>query len=177
VKRLLAICTLVAVLFCAPLAAFCGENGFSLGYGFAAFNKGKSTGKLEGGKNYNFMQAVYVYERPFSSKELALLAEPFAAYVNKPNSGADVGFGLGIKYYPHRTDKGGFYMMAGPGLAYTSIGFQEQGTHLLFILQGGVGYRYKNLFIENRFRHYSNGGTASPNWSVNSNIVSLGTYF
>ncbi len=62
-------------------------------------------------------------------------------------------------------------------MAYTSIGFKEQGTHLLFILQGGVGYRYKSFFVEDRVRHYSNGGTARPNWSVNSNILSIGTNF
>ena len=176
-KVFLIVCILVIVLFAAPFEGLCGENGFSLGYGFAAFNNQRATGEVEGKKHYNFIQAVYVYERPFSTKELALLVEPYAAYVNKPNSGADAGLGLGIKYYPARTDKGGFYMMAGTGMAYTSIGFQEQGTHLLFILLGGLGYRYKNLFIEDRFRHYSNGGTASPNWSVNANIISLGTYF
>lgn len=176
-KTFLVICVLLVSLLAVLPDGVCGENGFSFGAGFGAFNNGKSLGKLEGGKSYNFIQAVYVYEKPFSTKELALLAEPFVSYVNKPDSGVDVGLGLGLKYYPCRTDKSGFYLMAGTGMAYTSIGFQEQGTHLLFILQGGLGYRYKNYFVEDRFRHYSNGGTASPNWSINANIISLGTYF
>ncbi|MGD0231408.1 MAG: acyloxyacyl hydrolase [Syntrophorhabdales bacterium] len=170
-------CLLLIVLLGVPVDGSCGENGFSLGYGFAAYNEGRSGGKIEGGKPYNFVQAVYVYEKPFSSKELALLVEPFTAYVNQPNTGVDLGVGLGLKYYPLRTEKGGFYLTAGTGMAYTSIGFQEQGTHLLFILQGGIGYRYGNLFVEDRFRHYSNGGTASPNWSINANIISIGTHF
>jgi hypothetical protein len=154
---------------------WCAEHWFSLGYGIGAFNKDRSFGKVEGDRRYSFIQATYIYEKPLSAKELAFLFEPFAAYVAKPTDGADVGFDLGLKYYPFRTDHGGFYLTGGPGLAYTTVGFKEQGTHLLFILQGGVGYRYKSFFIEDRVRHYSNGGTASPNWSVNSNILSVGT--
>jgi hypothetical protein len=90
----------------------CGENGFSLGYGFAAFNQGRSGGKIEGGKDYNFVQATYLFEKPFSWKELALLVEPFSSYVTNPTSGVDLGVGVGLKYYPARTDKGGIYFMA-----------------------------------------------------------------
>jgi len=170
-------CTLLMVLCAGPARGLCEDYGLSLGYGFAALNKDRSTGKVEGGKSYSFIQAVFLYEKPLSQKELALVVEPFASYVDKPNSGTDVGFDLGLKYYPFRTQKGGLYLTAGPGMAYTSVGFQEQGTHLLFMLQGGIGYRYKNLFIEDRFRNYSNWGTASPNSSINANIITLGTYF
>jgi hypothetical protein len=174
-KKLLLFCFVSAVLLVGPVSGWSADHGFSLGYGIAAFNKERSFGKLEGNRSYSFIQATYIYEKPFSAKELAFLFEPFAAYVAKPTDGLDVGLDLGLKYYPFRTDHGGFYMTAGPGMAYTTVGFKEQGTHLLFILQGGVGYRYKSFFIEDRVRHYSNGGTASPNWSVNSNILSLGT--
>jgi hypothetical protein len=176
-KRAFSVSTVLAILLLAPLAAFCGDQGVSVGYGMAAFNMQRSFGHLEGGKPYGFIQTTYVFERPFSTKELALLLEPFGAYVTKPTEGFDLGFDLGLKYYPWRNDTGGFYMTAGPGLAYTTIGFQEQGTHLLFVLQGGIGYRYNNFFIEDRERHYSNGGTARPNWSVNANILSIGTMF
>jgi hypothetical protein len=171
------ILALATVLFLAPSMAFCGDHGPSLGYGFGFFNKGKPTGKVEGDRPYNFIQAVYVYEQPLSIKELAFLAEPFSAYVNQPDTGFDLGLTLGLKYYPLLRETGGLYLTAGPGMAYTTIGFKEQGTHLLFILQGGVGYKYKNFFVEDRFRHYSNGGTARPNWSVNANIFSIGGNF
>jgi hypothetical protein len=176
-KRGFLVYTAFAILFFMPLAAFSADQGVSVGYGIGAFNMQRSFGHVEGGQPYSFIQTTYIYEKPFSTKELALLFEPFGAYVAKPTDGADVGFDLGLKYYPWRSDKGGFYMTGGPGMAYTSIGFQEQGTHLLFILQGGIGYRYNNFFIEDRARHYSNGGTARPNWSVNSNILSIGTMF
>ena len=174
-RRGLLFCVVAVVLLTGTMNAWCADQGFSLGYGIAAFNKDRSFGKLDGNKPYNFIQATYIYEKPLSAKELAFLIEPFAAYVARPTNGVDVGLDMGLKYYPFSTDQRGFYMTAGPGIAYTSVGFQEQGTHLLFILQGGVGYRYKSLFVEDRVRHYSNGGTAAPNWSVNSNILSVGT--
>ena len=125
-------CLLVAALLAFAGVGLCGESGFSLGYGFAAFNQGKSTGKVEGGKSYNFVQATYVYEKPFSWKELALLVEPFGSYVANPATGADLGVGLGLKYYPFKasTNYGGLYLTGGSGMAYSTIGFQEQGTHL-----------------------------------------------
>jgi len=168
----------VMVLLCAgPVRGLCQDYGVSLGYGFAAFNKDNSTGKIQGGKSYSFIQATFLYEKPLSPRELALVVEPFASYVDKPSSGAEGGFDLGLKYYPFQTQKGGLYLTAGPGMAYSSVGFQDQGTNLLFVIQGGIGYRYKNLFIEDRFRNYSNWGTASPNGSINANIITLGTYF
>jgi len=174
-KKAFSVSIVLTVLLLAPLTALCGDQGLSLGYGIAAFNMQRSFGHLEGGKPYGFIQTTYIFERPFSTKELALLAEPFGDYVLQPTSGFDLGFDLGLKYYPWRTDTGGFYMTAGPGIAYSTIGFEEQGTHLLFVLQGGIGYRYNNFFIEDRARHFSNGGTARPNWSVNANILSIGT--
>lgn len=44
-------------------------------------------------------------------------------------------------------------------------------------MEGGIGYRYARFFIENRFRHYSNGGTTSPNRSVDADVLSVGVYF
>jgi hypothetical protein len=167
----------VMVCFLASVKTTQAEQGFSIGYGLAAFMDGKHAGKVAGGNYYDFIRATYLYEKPFTGEKLALAIEPFASYVSRPADGADAGLTLGLKYYPYRTGKGGFYFTGGPGIAYTTIGFKEQGTHLLFIVQGGFGYRYKNLFIENRISHWSNAHTASPNWSVNSNILAIGTNF
>jgi hypothetical protein len=167
---LLITCLLANVVFSA-------DNGFSLGYGIGAFNQGRSGGKVEGGGSYNFLQGLYAHERPLSAKEWAFVTEPFGAYIIKPNPGFDLGLDIGLRYYPILGENGGFYLTAGPGISYTTIGFKEQGTHLLFILEGGVGYKYKNFYMENRMRHYSNGGTARPNWSVNANILSIGALF
>jgi hypothetical protein len=153
-----------------------GEQGLSLGYGFAALNKNSSTGKVEGGKEYDFLQLAYLHESPYW-KKASFVVEPFAACINRPESGIDMGFDLLLRWYPSDRTRRGLYFDVGAGAAYTSISFKEQGTHLVGILVGGVGLRYRTFFIEDHFRHYSNGRTAYPNRSVNANIISVGMYF
>jgi hypothetical protein len=173
---LIALLSVVCVAI--PIAGPAFDQGISLGYGLAAFNNQKHLGRIEGGREYDFFQVNYLLERPFRDfRPLAVFVEPFAAYVNRPYDGVDMGFYTGLKYRFLNTGKSSFFFTAGTGLAYTTTGFKEQGTHLNFTLEGGVGYRYERFFIENRFRHYSNGGTASPNWSVNANVLSVGVYF
>jgi hypothetical protein len=177
VKRKLGIYMGLTILFLTSATVLHAEQALSLGYGMALYNTEKHLGRLEGGNYYDFIRGAYLYERPLLEKRLSLAIEPFGSYVNRPASGAEGGLGVGLMYYPFRRGDDGFFISGGPGLAYTSIHFQEQGTHLLFIVQGGFGYRYKNFFVENRIRHYSNASTARPNWSVNSNILSIGFYY
>ena len=152
------------------------ENGVSIGYGFGAWN-GNGIGHIEQKKSYDYGTGSYFYEKPLTSA-LAFMIEPFVGSVSRPVAGADVGFSMYIKaYLPKLSPENRFYFTAGPRAAYTSVKFMEQGTHGLFVLQGGVGYRRGRLFIENRFHHYSNGGLATPNRSVNSNLVVIGCYF
>jgi hypothetical protein len=82
-----------------------------------------------------------------------------------------------FRYYPFIERRGGLFLDIGAGAAYTSVAFHEQRTHLLGILIGGIGFRYNNFFVTDRLKHYSNGGTAAPNRSVNSNVISVGMYF
>lgn len=157
-------------------AACSAEHAVAVGYGFGVLNTNKRTARIEGGRNYDYFQASYLYERPCRYPNTTVLLEPFAAYVNRPNDGADIGFTVGIKWYPFTSGRG-LYFSPQAGMAYTTIKFEEQGTHLLFVLQGALGFRYGNFFVEDRFKHYSNGHTASPNRSVHSNIVVVGMYF
>jgi hypothetical protein len=159
-----------------PPAAVRAEHAATVGYGFGFLNPNKRTLHIEGGRLYDFFQATYLYERPCHYPKVAILFEPFVAYINRPTDGVDFGFNSGIKWYPFNPAQG-LYLSPQVGMAYTTIGFKEQGTHLLFILQAAVGYRHGNLFVENRFKHYSNGRTASPNRSVHSNIIAVGMYF
>lgn len=152
------------------------EHAIAAGYGFGFLNVHKRTLHIEGERKYDFFQASYLYERPCHYPKVALVLEPFAAYINRPNDGMDVGLNAGIKWYPFGPGNG-FYISPQTGLAYTTIKFKEQGTHLLFVLQATFGYRYKDFFIEDRFKHYSNGHTADPNRSVHANIVVVGMYF
>jgi hypothetical protein len=156
--------------------SYAGEQGLSVGYGFAAFNKNTDTGEIERERTYNFLQLTYFYENPYW-RRASVLVEPFAAYINRPESGVDVGFDLLMRWYPFERTRGALYFDAGAGVAYTSIALREQGTRVMGILVAGIGLRYKTFFIEDRFRHYSNGATAYPNRSVNANVLSVGMYF
>ncbi len=164
----------VALLFLS-LPVWAAENNLSVGYGFALWSQQHSLGRIEEG-NYNFFQAAYSYEMPLSQKWLVQVG-PYLSYVMNPTDGIDVGVNLGLKVYPFTTDRSGFFFTAGTGGAYSTIKYAEQAAHEFFILQGSIGYRYKNYFIEDRYRHYSNAGLSSPNRSINANIISVGMYF
>ena len=174
-KRSLQSFLMIAVLLGLSHPLLASENALSVGYGFAMFSSGHRIGRISEG-TYNFVQAAYSYERPLSQKWL-IEAGPFLAYDMNPTDGVDVGVNLGVKVYPFNSDHSGFFFTMGTGGAYSTIAFHEQGKHAFFILQGSIGYRYKNFFIEDRYRHYSNGGTAWPNQSINANIINIGMYF
>jgi hypothetical protein len=153
---------------------FAQDNGVSIGYGFGALNRGMKGIQIRDG-NYDYIQLTYLHEKPFY-KRINYLIEPHIAYINRPSNGIDIGFSLSLKGYLNE-DKKGFFGTVGVGTIYTTLGYSGQGTHLLGILQGGIGYKWKNYFIENRFKHYSNAGTAYPNRSINSNMISFGIIF
>lgn len=148
----------------------------SAGYGFGFLNVDEEIGKVEHHQNYNFVHFAYFHEFHLI-KDLFFHVEPYLAYINQPDNGVDAGVNLLLKYYVANFGKGSLFVDLGSGGAYTSIAFKGQGTHGLFILQGGIGLKWRNFFIENRFRHYSNAGLTYPNHSVNSNIISMGIYF
>jgi hypothetical protein len=158
-----------------PVSVSAQSHSVSVGYGFGVFSDGRITGHIEEGR-YDFLNFAYQYERSLS-QVLGLVIEPFASYTIKPKDGVDVGVTLSLKYKFHTKESNGFFLTFGGGSAYTSINFKEQGTHLLFIIQAGVGYKWKNYFIDSRFKHYSNADTAHPNRSINSNIVMVGMVF
>jgi len=158
-----------------PLVCSPAEHAFSVGYGFGIWNRGSigEAGKLP----YDYVTFSYLYEKNITHR-LAFVLEPFCNVINSPRSGIDVGLIGHLKtYLPELGPQERFYLAAGAGTAYTSMKFSGQGTHGLFVLQGTIGYRHGNFFVEDRFHHYSNGGLAAPNRSVNSNMVKIGYYF
>jgi len=174
-KRFLQSFLMIAALLALSHPVWGSENNFSVGYGFALLSQGHGFGRIEEG-SYNFVQAAYSHEMPLSQKWL-VEAGPFLSYVIDPTEGIDVGVNLGVKVYPFNPDRSGFFFTMGTGAAYSTIKYSEQGKHEFFILQGSIGYRYKSFFIEDRYRHYSNGGLSSPNRSINANIINIGMYF
>jgi hypothetical protein len=162
-------------LFALPLTCYAQNNGASVGYGFGFLNIHERIGKVERHQNYNFVPFAYFHEFHLI-KDLFFHVEPYLAYINQPNNGVDVGLNLLLRYYVN-FEKSSLFVDLGSGGAYTSIAFKGQNTHGLFILQGGIGYKWKKFFIEDRFRHYSNASLSYPNHSVNANIISIGMYF
>jgi|GEM_PF-282102 len=160
-----------------PLFGHAQNNNISVGYGFGAFNGNQGIGKLRGTNGYyDFFQLAYSREKSLSSRT-NLLLEPFLAYVNRPTDGLDLGMTVGLRFYLNKDTKKGLFGTLAMGASYTTIGFVEQDTHLLFMLQGGIGYKWNKYFVENRFRHYSNGSLTSPNRAINANIINIGISF
>ena len=159
-----------------PCAVRADQQILSVGYGIGVLNNTRQVGHLWGNDYYDFGQVAYGYEKTLSGK-FNLLLEPYVAYVNRPETGLDLGFTVNGRYYFGQTNHRGFFGTFGGGGAYTTIGFQEQGTHGLFVLHGGLGYKWERLLVEARFRHYSNAGLAHPNRSVDAAIVSVGCAF
>ena len=175
-KKIAAVLLYACCLATLASPAFAEQN-LSVGYGFGLFNQiHGSSNKVEGDNYYTLLQVLYGYEVPMTSW-FSLLAEPYAAYVFQPSGGVELGLHLSGKVYPYSSGASRLYFLLGTGGMYTSVDFEEQPGHYLFILHAAVGFQYKNFFLEDRFRHLSNGGTRSPNHSVHVNIVSIGMVF
>ncbi len=159
-----------------PHPVLADQQAISIGYGLATLNPSSDLGHLEEGDYYDFAQITYTYEKLLSGK-FNLVLEPFVGIVNRPTSGLDIGIAIGGRYYFGQRNYRGFFATVSAGGAYTTVNFEEQGTHGLFILQGGIGYKWEKLFVESKFRHYSNGGLSSPNKSINATIVGMGFTF
>lgn len=152
------------------------ENAVSLGYGFGLWN-GSGFGQLEEGQSYDFAVFSYLNEKPLF-KCISVILEPFVKVVNRPVSGIDLGFSFSARsYLPDLSPGNRFYLTVGAGAVYTSLNFQEQETHGLFVLLGGIGYRRDRIFVETQFHHYSSGGLGKPNRSINSGLLRAGWYF
>ncbi len=158
-----------------PAVASGQQNAFSFGYGFGFLNPNQHAGKIEGDRPYNFFQLAYAREIHLV-KKFFLVLEPFIAYDQQP-AGLDFGFTVLFRYRVPFPRENSLFLDVGGGGAYTTVDFREQGTHAVFNLQAGIGWKWKRFFIEDRFRHYSNGGLVSPNHSVHANIIAMGIHF
>ncbi len=171
-KRAVVLLFIVAL----PLTCYGQNDGLSVGGGFGFLNGDQPLGKIGGKRDYYFGQISYFHEFHLY-KNGFLHLEPFLAYTNQPNDGIDAGLNVLLRYYLPVSAKSSFFLDFGSGAAYTSIRFKEQGTHWLTMVQGGIGFKWKNFFIVDRLRHYSNAGLASPNRQVNANVISIGFFF
>lgn len=169
--------TVMVLFLClTPISAFAQNNGVSIGFGFSFLTPDQDIGDVEENRSYNFEQLAYFHQWPLFWNAY-LVVEPFLAYVNRPESGLEFGLSLLLRYYINTSERNRLFISAGTGGAHSTVQFEEQGTKTFFILAGGIGYQWGNFFIEDRFRHYSNSHLATPNKSVNTNIIMVGFFF
>ena len=161
-----------------PVSSYGQNNGLGIGYGVGALNPHESPGNIPHDQGYEFLQVFYFHQ--FSLfKNAYFVLEPFVAYTYRAFYGTDVGLNLYLKYnfWNWNSSKNSLYATLGTGGVITSIHFTDQASHELFILQAGAGFKWDRLFIEGRYRHYSNGGFAVPNTGPNALLLNMGFYF
>jgi len=161
-----------------PVSVYGQNNGLAIGYGVGALNPHERFGNIPHDQGYEFMQLSYFHQfRLF--KNAFFVLEPYFSYTYRTMYGTDLGLGLYLKYnfLNWNSSKNSLYATLGTGGVVTSIHFTDQGSHELFILQGGAGFKWDRFFIDGRFRHYSNGGLATPNTGLQAIILSTGFFF
>ena len=141
---------LVSLLWFGLANAISGESAFTLGYGFGIGN-GSDIGRIENGLHYDFAQPSYVYERAFTER-LNLGLEPFVNIDNRPDWGAGYRSGLCER------------QVSRAGCAYALYSARRDRVPP------------RPDFCREQFLHYSNGGLALPNRSVNANILRIWYY-
>jgi hypothetical protein len=109
--------------------------------------------------------------------------EPFANLVINPDTNAEVGFSLLLKYSHNITARIAPYMEAGAGIIYTTQHTHEQGTQYNFIPQAGIGLQFlltKQWALTGgyRFRHLSNAAISDSNQGIDHHFGLVGvSYF
>ena len=109
--------------------------------------------------------------------------EPFANLVTSPDTNAEVGFSLLLKYSHNITSRLSPFIEAGAGMIYTTQHTHEQGTQFNFIPQAGIGLQFlltKHWALTGgyRYRHLSNAGIDDENVGIDHHFGLVGvSYF
>jgi hypothetical protein len=109
--------------------------------------------------------------------------EPFANLVTKPDTNAEVGFSLLLKYSHNITSRLAPFIEAGAGMIYTTQHTHEQGTQFNFTPQAGIGLQFlltKQWALTGgyRYRHLSNAGIDEDNVGIDHHFGLVGlSYF
>lgn len=107
------------------------------------------------------------------------VVEPLINVVINPDTNAEVGCSLLLKYSDRITSRIAPYIEGGFGMIYTTQHTHEQGTQYNFLSQAGVGLQFFlnkkfALTAGYRFRHMSNAGMESRNRGINHHFALLG---
>ena len=148
------------------------EVGLLTGYGIASLDK----------KNADYEVIPVLTQFGFDINPLArklhidprgtveCVVEPLMNVVISPDTNAEAGCSLLLKYSDHITSRIAPYIEGGFGIIYTTQHTHEQGTQYNFLSQVGVGLQF---FLNEkfaltggyRFRHMSNAGLDDDNRS------------
>ena len=96
-----------------------------------------------------------------------------------PETGAEFGVSLGIKYrYPFNEKLSG-YVLGPVGPHYITVETEDQADGFIFFNTIGTGLSFfltetSAVNLEYRFRHISNASTHVPNGSIDSHIGAIG---
>lgn len=111
------------------------------------------------------------------------MIEPLMNIVINPDTNAEVGFSLLLKYSQNITSRIAPYIEGGVGMIYTTQHTHEQGTQYNFIPQAGVGLQWlltKHWALTGgyRFRHLSNAAISDSNQGIDHHFGLMGvSYF
>jgi hypothetical protein len=110
---------------------------------------------------------------------IELEIEPFVSFVASPDTNAEAGTNILVKYGRFITKKICLYIEGGTGFIYITQHTREQSTQFNFADSAGAGVHYfmkDNLAINlgYRYRHISNCSIDHPNKGIDSNMVLAG---
>jgi len=114
---------------------------------------------------------------------LEFIAEPLMNIVINPDTNAETGISLLLRYSDNITSHIIPFLEGGAGMIYTTQHTHEQGTQYNFTLQVGTGLHYflnKSwaLIGGYRYRHMSNAGISDDNSGIDHHFILFGlSYF
>lgn len=122
------------------------------------------------------------YEAPQRNREaFGLRLHPL--FVHDRSHGNEItvkGVAVGIVHRTYfKRERAGFYSEGGVSLLYHSSRFEGNSSNLNFLIETGVGYKFKESgwHILAKFSHLSNAGFASDNNGVNGYGIGIGLTF
>ncbi len=111
------------------------------------------------------------------------MIEPLMNVVINPDTNAEVGFSLLLKYSQNITSRIVPYIEGGAGIIYSTQHTHEQGTQYNFIPQAGIGLQFlltKHWALTGgyRYRHLSNAAISDSNQGIDHHFGLVGlSYF
>jgi len=113
---------------------------------------------------------------------LEFVVEPLVNLVINPDTNAEVGCSLFLRYSDKITARIAPYIEGGVGMIYTTQHTHEQGTQYNFISQAGIGIQFflnKHVALTGgyRFRHLSNADLDKQNQGIDHHFGLVGVRY